>query len=76
MKAAAHMRPNAGSFKGVKNSMMTSFRGLGGSLDLTVRFAITCSPRIMNAAARMVQGKPILGMSFETKIGRITPPQL
>ena len=75
MKDAKHRSANAGSFSGWMNSKTLSFLGLGVNLDLIVRFAIMSIPRIKNAAARMVQGNPIRGMSFETMIGYITPPK-
>jgi len=56
-------------------SKMSSFLGLGVNLDLTVKLAITSMPRIMKAAALIVHGNPILGMSFETMMGYMTPPK-
>ena len=43
-------------------------------LDLTVRLVKVKRPRIKNATARMVQAKPILGMSRSTMIGKMIPP--
>jgi len=69
MKDAKHRSANAGSFNGRTNSITSSFLGFGVNLDLIVRLAITSIPRIRNAAARIVQGNPIRGMSLETMMG-------
>ena len=74
MKDAMQIKANAGSFKGRMNSMISSLRGLGASLDLTVKLAIINIPKSINAAALIVQGNPIFEMSFETIIGITTPP--
>ena len=55
--------------------MISSFLGLGASLDLTVKFAVMSIPRSIKAAALIVHGNPILGMRLETIIGMITPPR-
>lgn len=73
---ATHIRTKGGSFSGVMNSMMSSFLSLGANLDFTVKLDIVSIPSIINAAALIVQGNPICGMSLETKIGNITPPRL
>jgi hypothetical protein len=39
-----------------------------------VRLVIIRSPRIRKAHARMVQGKPILGIKCTAMIGKMTPP--
>jgi hypothetical protein len=72
---ARQRRVNAGSFNGLMNSIISNFLGLGVNLDLTVRFAMISNPKIKNAAARIVHGNPIFGISFETIIGNITPPR-
>ena len=66
---ATQRRANAGSLNGRKNSNISNFFGFGVNLDLTVRFAMIRSPKIKNAAARIVHGNPIFGMSFETIMG-------
>jgi hypothetical protein len=71
---ATQRRANAGSLNGRKNSNISNFFGFGVNLDLTVRFAMISSPKIKNAAARIVHGNPIFGMSFETIMGKMTPP--
>jgi hypothetical protein len=75
MKDATHMIAKAGSFKGRMNSMTSTGLGLGVNRDLTVKFAMTSIPRITKEATLIVQGNPIRGMSFETMIGKITPPR-
>lgn len=75
MKPAMHIRRKAGSFKGRTNSIRLTLFGFGDSLDFTVRFAMINIPRIMNAAALIVHGNPISGISFDTIIGKITPPK-
>ena len=64
-----------GSARGLMNSRRMSGLGDGGSRDLTVRFAMTSRPRIKNAATRIVQPNPILGISRSTRMGKITPPR-
>lgn len=51
-----------------------TFLGIGLSRDLTVKLAMMSMPRNMKATALIVQGNPILGMSFETIMGKMTPP--
>lgn len=63
-----HVNVKAGSLIGRMNSMSSNLLGIGVSLDLTVKFAIICIPRMKKAQALIVQGNPILGISLETKI--------
>lgn len=70
-----HSKANAGSFRGLTNSMITSGLGFGVRRDLTVKLAMTSIPKIRKATALIVQGNPICGMSFETIIGNMTPPR-
>lgn len=69
------IRRKAGSRKGRTNSKRSTFLGFGDSLDFTVTLAIRSMPRIMNAAALIVQGNPISGINLDTNIGKITPPR-
>lgn len=71
---AKHKSANAGSRRGRMKSMRMNGLGEWLNLDFTVRLQITSIPRIIKAAALIVQGNPIRGMSFETMIGKITPP--
>jgi hypothetical protein len=75
MKDATQIIAKAGSFKGRINSITSTGLGLGVKRVLTVKFAMTSIPRIKKAAALIVHGYPIWGMSFETMIGKITPPR-
>ena len=68
-------RAKVGSLRGFTNAMREKGFGLGGSRDFTVRLAMMRRPRMRKAETRIVQGKPILGMRFWTRIGKITPPR-
>ena len=72
---ATHMRKKAGSLKGRMNSITSTLFGFGDNLDFTVTLAMRSIPRIMNAAALIVHGNPISGISFDTMMGKITPPR-
>ncbi len=54
-KAAAQIIAKAGSFKGRKNSRISSFLRRGVSLDFTVTLAMASIPKIMNAVVLIVQ---------------------
>ncbi len=71
---AKQSRLNAGSFRGRTKLIRSSFFGCGVNLDLTVKLAIMSMPNMVKATALIVQGNPICGISLETMIGRITPP--
>ncbi len=73
-KDAMQSNKKAGSLQGRTKSIGSNFLGRGDNRDFTVRFAMTSMPKIMNATALIVHGNPILGMSFDTMIGNITPP--
>jgi len=73
-KAATQVIAKAGSFRGRMNSITSTFFRRGVNLDFTVRLARAHMPKIMNAVDLIVHGKPILGMSLATIIGKITPP--
>jgi hypothetical protein len=75
MKDATQIKAKAGSLKGRIWSIISNFLGFGASLDLTVKLAMMSIPKSMNAAALIVHGNPILGISFVTIIGMTTPPK-
>lgn len=56
------------------NCMMWKGFGRVGRRDLTVRLAMSMSARIRKPQVRIVQPKPILGISLLTIMGKITPP--
>jgi hypothetical protein len=77
MKKAASASSRKGlSMKGLTNSMKWNGRRAGGRWDLMVRLAIIRRLRNMNATARIVHPKPILGIKCWTMIGSTTPPML
>ena len=55
-KEAKQRIAKAGSFRGRKNSRGSTFLRRGVNLDFTVRLAKRSMPKIMKAAALMVQG--------------------
>lgn len=61
-KLARAVVRNGGSLSGLTNSMMIKGLGRGLRRDLTVRLAMIMRPRIIKAAVRMDQAKPIRGM--------------
>lgn len=75
IKPATQMRVKAGSLRGRMKSIISTLLGFGVNLDFTVRLEMMSIPRIMNAAALIVHGNPILGISFDTMMGKITPPR-
>ena len=54
--AATQRIPKAGSFRGPTNSITSTLFRRGVNLDFTVKLATTSMPKIVNAAALMVQG--------------------
>jgi len=61
-KLARAVARNGGSLSGLTNSMMIKGLGRVSRRDLTVRLAMIMRPRIIKAAVRMDQAKPIWGM--------------
>jgi len=62
------------SVKGSMKWAILNVLGLGGSRDLTVTLAMAIKPRMRKPHTRMLQPYPILGMIWDTMIGRMTPP--
>ena len=74
-KDATVTRAKAGSRRGRTKAFSTKGLGLGGSRDFTVRLPMTSMPRMMKAATRIVQGKPMFGIKRWTRMGKMTPPR-
>ena len=75
MKAEATRRAKGSSVSGVMKSMMRKGLGEGGMRDLTVRLPKMRRARMMKAAVRIAQGKPISGMRRWIMMGKMTPPR-
>jgi hypothetical protein len=67
---------NGTSLNGAMKSINWKPRFGGGKRDFKNMLPTTRSPRIRNAVARMAHPKPIVGISRETMMGRMTPPML
>jgi len=64
-----------GSLSESKYSLNTNFVGRGGSRLLIVRHAIDISPRKRNETARTAHPNPTRSISFDSMMGRTTPPK-
>lgn len=68
------MRINGSSLKGAASRPAGIFLGGDFVLVRTVKIAMICRPRIINAAVLMVHPYPTLGIMRPIMMGKITPP--
>ena len=73
-EARKHIIRNFSSRSGVKYSLNLKGRETYWRLDEMVRLVVMSRPRMRKAHARIVHGKPILGIKWTAMIGKITPP--
>lgn len=75
-KAAATVKTNLMSCNGRIKFMGSNPFFCGFNLDFRVRLAMTSIKRMRNAQIRIAQPNWTCGISFDTMIGKITPPRL